>query len=89
MKKVFITDLKYPWRPVTEQEVEIVEGKKFVWAKGHRRYLLGSSAFFIRSGAERRRINLLEQIVASSYMRNMQSYRWQKALSALQIKEAA
>lgn len=61
MKKVFIVDLQRPWRPIREVECEIVSGKKFVWADDDHRHLLGASAFFVRKGAERRKLHALNQ----------------------------
>lgn len=58
MKKVFIVDLQRPWRPIREVECEIVSGKKLVWADDGHRHLLGASAFFVRKGAERRKLQI-------------------------------
>lgn len=84
MKEVYIADLQRPWRPIQRYWMEIVEGKKFVWADdGRRRYLLGGSAFFMEAGAKRRRKALLEQITGNSYCRNMLPGKWAMAMKAL------
>lgn len=84
VKKVYIVDLARPWRPITEMECPIVDGKKFVWAENReRRHLLGASAFFMSSSACNKRKQCLEKIVGNGYLRWAQPVKYWAAFKAL------
>ena len=86
--KLFIVNLKAPWRPVAERDYEIKVCKKTVWAiaKTGRRFLLGASAFQTLASAERCRNALLDQIHVSTWQKNNRWHAWKAADEIIQSR---
>lgn len=79
--KLYIVNLKAPWRPVVERDWEVKVCAKSVWAIATtgRRFLLGASAFQTLASAERCRTALLQQIHASSWQKWHRQHAWRAA----------
>lgn len=84
VQPVYVVDLKRPWRSIKRGDCPIIRGKKMTWAQGPRhRHMLGGSAFFLRSQAERRKVHLLNRIEMSPAMHFVAPGVWALAHEAL------
>lgn len=84
--KLYIVNLKAPWRPVVERDWPVKVCAKSVWAIATtgRRFLLGASAFQTLASAERCRFALLEQIHASGWQKYNRPHAWEAADKIIQ-----
>lgn len=78
--KLFLMDPSRPYR-IIEVEAEIKVCDKTAWAilpQGERR-LLGATAFFTLSSAERAQLGALQKIVANTYLQGYKHDIWKGA----------
>ena len=79
--KLYIVNIKRPWKPVVERDWSVKVCAKTVWAiaANGKRFLLGASAFQTLASAERCRSALLNQIHESDWQRNNRYHAWKSA----------
>ncbi len=67
---VFLVNLKSPARPIRQIKVRLIN-RKFCWAEDlqRRRHLVGASAFFTMTGAQRAKYALLKKFVKDTWIK--------------------
>ncbi len=85
MTKVFIIDRRQPWKPITEMETTIFTAKR-AWVKinGVVRYMVGSTAFFTKAGAQAARIGNCVKVAENDYQKFYYRWRYDNAVRFLE-----